>query len=30
MAQQLEAQPQSDNDEEIKYFVNGEEEIASF
>ena len=30
MAQQLEAQPQSDNDEEIKYFVNGEEVIHIF
>ena len=30
MSQQLEVQPQPDNDEEIKYFVNDEEEIASF
>ena len=30
MTQQLEVQPQPDSEEEIKYFVNGEEEIASF
>ena len=30
MSQQLEVQPQSDDEEEIKYFVNDEEEIVSF
>ena len=30
MSQQLEVNPQSDNDEEIKFFVNGEEEVVSF
>ena len=30
MSQQLEAKPQSENDEEIKFFVNGEEEVVSF
>ena len=30
MSQQLEAKPQSDDNEEIKFFVNGEEEIVSF
>ena len=30
MSQQLEVQPQSGGDEEIKYFVNDEEEIVSF
>ena len=30
MSQQLEAKPQSDDNEEIKFFVNGEEEIGLF